>query len=176
MPRTPNACARCGERPPEPGQLLCAQCREEVGPAARDASAAPVDTDLDERRTRWPATMVKPSPVQYHATILVTIAVVLLGLGVWAFLSHRGVGPFEAQVTSRTPYGNSTQSIVVTVTNKGSRGSKATCTFRALDSVETELATVTVLTEPISGHGSIAVTQVFRHLSEEPAGYDTVCT
>jgi hypothetical protein len=120
--------------------------------------------------------MVRPSPVQYHATIMVTILIVLVGLGVWAFLGHRGVGPFEAKVTSRTPFRDGTQTIVVTVTNQGSRTGKATCTFRALDSIETQLAASTVLTEPIPGAGSIAVTEIFRDLGEAPAGFDTVCT
>lgn len=173
---TTTRCARCG-RPVEPGMHLCDQCREEVGPAARaDTRPVPEATDLDERRTRWPTTMVKPSPVQYHATILVTIFLVLAGLAVWAFLSHRGVGPFPSTVTSRSGYDAGTQSIVVEVTNDGSRTSRATCTLRALDDSERELAVVIVLTDPIPGGEAIDVTHVFRGLEQPPAGYDTVCT
>jgi hypothetical protein len=177
MPKTTDTlCARCGERPVEPGQHLCTQCREEVGPAARDSASAPPPSDLDERSSRWPATMVKPSPVQFHATIMVTIFLVLAALGVWAFLSHKGVGPFDSKVTLQGPVRNGSQTIVVTVTNQGSRASRATCSFRALDESETQLAAQTVLTPSIPAHGSIEVTQTFRGLEITPAGFDTVCS
>jgi hypothetical protein len=120
--------------------------------------------------------MVRPSPVQYHATIFVTIVVVLLGLGLWAFFAHRGVGPFDATLRSRSPFAGGAQTIVVEIANRGSRTSRATCTFRALDASEGELATTTLLTEPIPAHAATDVTHVFRGLPEQPAGYDTVCT
>src|SRR3954466_641222 len=176
MPTTTTTCARCG-RPVEPGEHLCAQCREEVGPAAAAGTRpAQEETDLERRQRLWPSTMVRPSPVQYHATIFVTIVLVLVGLGVWAFLAHRGVGPFDANVRSETPYAAGTQTIVVAVANQGSRSSRATCTFRALDASEGELASATILTDPIPAHTTVDVTQVFRGLPEQPAGYDTVCT
>jgi hypothetical protein len=114
--------------------------------------------------------------VQYHATIFVTVVLVIAGLGVWAFLGHRGVGPYGAEVSSVSPYRNGTQSIAVAVTNEGSRSSRATCTFRALDVANTEIASATLLTDPIPGHTTTDVTHVFRGLGAEPAGYDTVCT
>ena len=96
---------------------------------------------------------------------------------------HHGPDPgdggrprLRAEVGRLGPFREGTQTIVVTVSNKGSRGSKATCTFRALDPSERELATATILTEPIPGHGSISVTRTFRGLPDQPAGYDTVCT
>jgi hypothetical protein len=177
MPPT-TTCARCG-RPVEPGEHLCAQCREEVGPAATAGQPDPGpigDTDQQERQDRWPATMVRPSPVQYHATIFVTVALVLVGLGVWAFISHHGVGPFDAGVLSLSAYDNGAQTIVVAVTNEGSRSSRATCTFRALDGSDVPIATTTVLTDPIPSHATVDVTQVFRGLPTQPAAYDTVCT
>jgi hypothetical protein len=180
MPSTSTTCARCG-RPVEPGEHLCAQCREEVGPAATtgQSASAPTpagDPDQQERQDRWPATMVRPSPVQYHATIFLTVALVLVGLGVWAFIAHHGVGPFDANVRSRSAYDRGAQTIVVAVTNQGSRSSRATCTFRALDGSDVPIATTTVLTDPIPSHTTVDVTQVFRGLSTQPAAYDTVCT
>jgi hypothetical protein len=181
-------CARCG-RPVEPGEHLCAQCREEVGPAAaaappavgvaqprRDPDEATDPSDLDRRRDRWPSTMVRPSPVQYHATIFVTVVLVLTGLAVWAFLGHRGVGPFRSDVRQTGQFRAGTQTIVVAVANKGSRTSRATCSFKALDASGTELATTTLLTAPIPGHTTVEVTQVFRGLATKPAAYDSVCS
>jgi hypothetical protein len=120
--------------------------------------------------------MVKPSPVQYHATIMVTIFVVLAALAIWAFIGHRGHGPYQAKVVRQSSSAGGTETIVVAVTNEGDRASRATCTFRALDASDTELATTTQLTEPIPGHGTIDVTHVFRGLREAPAGYDAVCS
>ena len=120
--------------------------------------------------------MVKPSPVQYHATIVVTIFAVLAALGVWAFVAHRGVGPFDANLAQRSPFRDGTQTIVVSVDNQGSRSSRATCTFRALDTADVQIAVTTFLTDPIPAHGAISVTHVFRGLDEEPAAYDPVCT
>ena len=120
--------------------------------------------------------MVRPSPVQYHATIFVTIVLVLAGLAVWAWIGHRGVGPFDAKVQRVGQFRTGTQTVVVGVQNKGSRSSKATCTFQALDGAGTQLATTTFLTDPIPGHTTVDVTQVFHGLSAEPAVYDTVCS
>jgi hypothetical protein len=120
--------------------------------------------------------MVRPSPVQYHATIFVTVFLVLVGLGVWAFLGHRGVGPFEANVRSESAFAGGTETIVVAVTNQGSRSSRATCTFRALDSSTTQIASATVLTDPIPGHTTVDVTHVFHGLGAEPAGFDPICS
>src|SRR5690349_6542018 len=109
-----TTCARCG-RPVEPGEHLCAQCREEVGPAAAAGAPAPMVArpaarqsperdELEQRREKWPSTMVRPSPVQYHATIFVTIFLVLAALGVWAFIAHRGVGPYHASIQGRSAF------------------------------------------------------------------------
>jgi hypothetical protein len=120
--------------------------------------------------------MVRPSPVQYHATIFVTIFIVLAGLGVWAFLAHRGVGPFQGSIDHRSAFRAGSQAIVVAVENQGSRSSRATCTFRALDATEGEMATATRLTDPVPARGTIDVTQVFHGLRAEPAAYDVLCT
>src|SRR6266487_3480098 len=96
-------CARCG-RPVEPGQYLCASCREEAPVPVASTQAPPGEArrppprDVQERAARWPAGMPRPSPVQYHATVMVAIFLVLIGLAVFAFWSHHGVGPFQGSV------------------------------------------------------------------------------
>lgn len=171
---TDTRCARCG-RPVEPGQYLCAQCREEVGPAA-SVQPPPREDDQELRRRRWPPSMVRPSPVQYHATIMVTIFVALVALALWAFLSHRGVGPFDVKLLHQGPFRGGRVSVVLEVTNQGSKTSRATCSVRAFDASDTAIDTATVLTPPIPAHTTIDVTQTFRGLDVEPADYDTVCS
>src|SRR2546423_8626894 len=119
MSTVAGRCARCG-RPVEPGEHLCAQCRDEAPVRVMGRAQAPPESELDERQRRWPPGMVKPSPLQYHATVMVTVVLVLVGLAPFAFLHHRGVGPFNASPVraNRT----ATRSLVVTfsVTNHGS--------------------------------------------------------
>jgi DNA-directed RNA polymerase subunit RPC12/RpoP len=174
--RTQSRCARCG-RPVEPGEYLCSHCREEVGPAAT-VQPPPTDDEREQelRRRRWPQSMVKPSPVQYHATIMVTIFAALLALGLWAFLGHRGVGPFDAELARRGPFRAGTEAVVVAVTNQGSKTGRATCSVRAFDAADTGIATVTILTPPIPPHTTIDVTQTLMGLDTEPADFETVCS
>jgi hypothetical protein len=120
--------------------------------------------------------MVRPSPVQYHATIMVTIFAALVALALWAFLSHRGVGPFDVKLSHQGPFRHGQVSVVLEVTNQGSKASRATCSVRAFDAADTALDTTTVLTPPIPPHTSIDVTQTFRGLDVEPADFDTVCS
>jgi hypothetical protein len=120
--------------------------------------------------------MVRPSPVQYHATIMVTIFLALVALALWAFLSHRGVGPFDAKLLRQGQFRNGRVSVVLEVTNQGSKTSRATCSIRAFDSADTVIDTVTALTAPIPAHTTIDVTQTFRGLHTAPADFDTVCS
>ena len=157
-PSTPTTtCARCG-RPVEPGEHLCAQCREEVGPAAaaappaarvareqrepRDSpSRTPSAPEPETRttsnaaaaggRTRWSA-RARSSTTPRSSSRSCSCSP---GSAVWAWLGHRGVGPFDANVQSAGRFRAGTQTIVVAVENKGSRSSRATCTFRALDAI-----------------------------------------
>ena len=173
--RSPESrCARCG-CPVEPGEYLCAQCREEVGPAASVQPPRPL-SEQEERRQRWPQAMVRPSPVQYHATIMVTIFLVLVGLGVWAFLNHQGIGPFDAGITGYGTTADDSVTIDVDVRNEGSKDSKATCTFIAVDAQDTQIASETGLTPVIPAGESVTIRHTFGPLDREPSDYRVHCT
>jgi hypothetical protein len=123
MPTT-TRCARCG-REIEAHSYLCDQCREEEGPSLGTRIRPP--SDLEARADRWPGWIPKPSPVQYHATIMVTILLVLAGLALFAFLNHRGVGPFPAHVDTWSFRAPSSIVVEATVTNGGTRAARANC-------------------------------------------------
>ena len=168
-------CARCG-RPVEHGEHLCVQCREEapvqvVGtvPAARRPD------ELEERRRRWPPGMVRPSPVQYHATVMVTVAAVLVGLALFAFLNHRSIGPFRTSDLQMEARG--TGAIVATfrVTNEGSREARSTCRITAEDAAGTLISSFSVLTRPIPGRGTVPVRYTLTGLSVPVAHLDLDC-
>ena len=119
--------------------------------------------------------MPKPSPVQYHATIMVTIVLVLVGLGAFALLSHRGVGPFTARVTHSHTRAPSSLVVNATVHNEGSKRSRANCTVAALvqDSAE---ASDTILTPPIEAGGTISFRHVLTGVDAPPTGVAVRCS
>ena len=159
MSKVAARCARCG-RPVEPGEHLCEQCREEAPVRVVGQTEAPPETELEERRRRWPPGMVRPSSVQYHATVMVTVALVLVGLALFAFLNHRGVGPFKASQVRFERRGAGAIDVTFAVTNQGGRAARSTCRITALDDTGTTVADESLLTGPIAGHGTANVHHV----------------
>jgi hypothetical protein len=174
-----NRCARCG-RPIEPGEHLCAECREEgPGPVASRATATRerrTPPELQERANRWPPDMPRPSPVQYHATVMVAVFLALLGIALFAFWSHHGVGPFQGTVRQfGIPPGKSL-AVVATVENQGSKTARSTCRISARNASNTEVAGQTVLTPPIPAHGSVMLHQSFPDVTAPPATVTISCS
>jgi hypothetical protein len=120
--------------------------------------------------------MVRPSPVQYHATVMVTIALVLLGLAAFAFLSRQGVGPFEAVVQRHTVLPGERVETVVVVENGGSKAARATCQVIALDATGKRQAVTTLLTPQIPGGESVAVRTTLEGLGADPAAFRVDCS
>ena len=168
-------CARCG-RPVEPGEHLCAQCRDEAPVRVMGRAQAPPESELDERQRRWPPGMVKPSPVQYHATVMVTVVLVLVGLALFAFLHHRGVGPFDASHVRA--HRTATSSVVVTfsVTNQGSHTARSTCHITALDGSGSTVADESVLTPAVAPGSTIHVSHVLPIAMAAAARFQARCT
>src|SRR5439155_11116826 len=132
------------------GQHLCTRCREEepvrvVG----TVSAPPSASELEERRRRWPPGMVRPSPVQYHATVMVTVAAVLIGLALFAFFNHRSVGPFRVTGLHMQVVGRTSLLATFRVANEGSREGRSTCRIIAEDPQNTPIRSEAALTRPI---------------------------
>ena len=152
---TTTRCARCG-REIQAGAYLCDRCREEEGPSLGTRVKPP--SDLETRAGRWPTWIPKPSPVQYHATIGAVIVLVLAGLAAFAFLNHRGVGPFRGDAVHREFVPPATLRVDVQVTNEGSKTSRANCHIAALVGGFAE-ASDSVLTDPIPGGQTVR----FRH-------------
>jgi hypothetical protein len=132
-------------------------------------------SDQDERARRWPPSMVRPSPVQYHATVMVTVALVLVGLAAFAFLSHRGVGPFAGGVVSRTQIGVNALRVDIRVANEGSKAARATCTIRGLDAQDTQVAVETILTPRIPSRSSVIVQSTLQNLETQVASVRVSC-
>jgi hypothetical protein len=119
--------------------------------------------------------MARPSPVQYHATVMVTVFVVLAALAAWAFLHHRGVGPFEAVVASSRISAGGLQ-VELVVTNDGSKEARANCHISAVDRAGTPIASESFLTGPIAAGARATFEHTVRDMTIPPGTVKAACT
>jgi hypothetical protein len=169
---TTTRCARCG-REIEAGTYLCDRCREEEGPSFGTRIKPP--SDLEARAGRWPAWMPKPSPVQYHATVAVAILLVVAGLATFAFLSHRGVGPFRGQAVHTQFRPPSSLVVDAAVQNKGSKSSRANCDLTALVGSFAESSN-SVLTNVIAPGGTVRFRDVLTGVNAASTSVTVSCS
>ena len=120
--------------------------------------------------------MARPSPVQYHATIMVTVVAVLIGLAVFAFLNHRSIGPFRTSGLHTEALRPGSLLATFRVTNEGSREARSTCRITAKDSQGTFVASEAVLTRPVPGHGTVSVRHRLTGLPVPVAQIELDCT
>jgi hypothetical protein len=99
---------------------------------------------------------------------MVTIALVLIGLGVFAFLNHHGVGPFTATVERIQVTGPASIRVTVSVSNEGSKAGRSTCRIAAVDTAGQEITSETLLTEPIPPGRTVTVRSSLRALAVSP--------
>src|SRR5438552_11664543 len=163
---TTTRCARCG-RETDAGSYLCDRCREEEGPSL--GTRIKPASDLEARASRWPSWMPKPSPVQYHATVMVTILLVLAGLAGFAFLNHRGVGPFPAKVDTWTFRPPSSIVVEATVTNAGTCAARANCRVTQFQGSYAGVGD-SVLTDLIRPKGTTTFRDVLTGVPAAPPG------
>jgi len=170
---TTTRCARCG-REIDAGTYLCAQCREEEGPSLGTRIRPP--SDLEERASRWPEWMPKPSPVQYHATVMVSVILILVGLGVFALISHRGVGPFTGRAVQSTYSSDGTLRVVATIHNQGSKQAHANCKITPFVGKSYAETSDTILSPLIPPHGTVRITDVMHGVQAKPTDVVLSCS
>jgi hypothetical protein len=120
--------------------------------------------------------MPKPSPVQYHATVMVTVILILVGLGVFALISHRGVGPFTGRATQTTYQSDGTLRVVATVSNQGSKQAHANCKITPFVGKNYSEASDTVLTPLIAPHGAVTIHDVLHGIQAKPTDVVLNCS
>jgi hypothetical protein len=167
---TTTRCARCGLEI-DAGSYLCDRCREEEGPSL--GTRIRPSSDLEARASRWPPWMPKPSPVQYHATVMVTVLLVVAGLAAFAFLNHRGVGPFAARAERFQFRPPNMLVVVATVTNEGTKTARANCRATEFQG-QSAGASDSVLTDPIPAKGTVTFRDVLRGVPAAPKGTEVV--
>ena len=99
-----------------------------------------------------------------------------VGLALFAFLHHRGVGPFDASHVRA--HRTATSSVVVTfsVTNQGSHTARSTCHITALDDSGSTVADESVLTPAVAPGSTIHVSHVLPIAMAAAARFQARCT
>ena len=120
--------------------------------------------------------MPKPSPIQYHATIMVTIFLVLLGLGAFALFSHHGIGPFAGRAIHTEYRSDGTLLVEATVRNDGSKASRANCRVVPFVGKSFSETPDTVLTQTIPPQGSIRFNDVLHGVQAKPTDILVSCS
>jgi hypothetical protein len=142
----------------------CIKCGREIGP----------DDSLCEVCNR--AGMVAPSASQYHGTMVVAIIAGVVALAIWASLSMRGVGPYEARVTDVRPAPPGAVEVTVEVENLGTARGFGKCQLRALDAGGGTLRVQPLSAGPIEGGERGTYAARIAGLSEMPDEVSITCT
>ena len=143
-------------------QRHCYKCGREIGP---DASIC----DVCNR-----AGMVTPSASQYHGTMAVAIIAGVVGLALWASLSMRGIGPYEAQVLSLSPTADGA-TVSVQVENHGTARGAPSCHLEARDAEGRPLRSTPLPTGQIDGGSSATFEGRIGGLTRPPASVVASC-
>lgn len=142
----------------------CIKCGREIGP---DESICAVCNR---------AGMATPSASQYHGTMVVAIIAGVAALAIWASLSMRGVGPYQAQVLSVIPAPPGAVDVTLRVENLGTARGSARCQLQALDAAGNLLRAQPLQAGPLDGGASQTVTQRLPGLSAQPDRVAVVCS
>jgi predicted nucleic acid-binding Zn ribbon protein len=121
--RPPRHCYKCG-REIGPDETICSVCNR--------------------------AGMATPSASQYHGTMAVAIIVGVVALAVWASLSMRGVGPFQAEVLSVVDAPDGAMA-TISVVNQGTARGSATCRLEARDAQGRPVRSTSISTGRLDG-------------------------
>ena len=146
--RPPRHCYKCG-REIGPDESICAVCNR--------------------------AGMATPSASQYHGTMAVAIIAGVVLLAVWASLSMRGMGPYQALVVSIAEAPPDGAMVTISVANQGTARGSATCQLQARDSQGRPLRSASILTGPLDGGKSATFTGRIPGLTQLPASVVASC-
>jgi predicted nucleic acid-binding Zn ribbon protein len=147
-PRPPRHCYKCG-REIGPDETICNVCNR--------------------------AGMATPSASQYHGTMAVAIIAGVVALALWASLSMRGVGPYQAEVVSVTEAPPDGATVTISVVNQGTARGSASCRLEARDAQGRPLRSTSMSTGRLDGgqHGTFSV--LVAGLTQQPSSVVASC-
>jgi predicted nucleic acid-binding Zn ribbon protein len=146
--RPPRHCYKCG-REIGPDESICAVCNR--------------------------AGMATPSASQYHGTIAVAIIAGVVALAVWASLSMRGVGPFEAHVISVSEAPPDGALVTISVMNQGTARGSASCRLEALDDQGRPLRNASLVTGQLAAGQRATFSSEMTGLAHVPGSVVASC-
>lgn len=141
----------------------CYKCGREIGP----------DESICEICNR--AGMATPSASQYHGTMAVAIIAGVVGLAIWASVSMRGVGPYQAEVLSVVDAPADGATVTIRVENRGTARGSATCRLEARDALGRPLRSASLVTGQLDGGQSATFSDRIDGLPELPASVVASC-
>ena len=148
-----RVCPRC-QTPVQPGGKVCERCEQ------------PIEGPSFVMRYN-PAGLPTPSPIQGHATVMVSIiaAVVLLAFGAW--YAFHGVGPFRAEVLRQTvePAAGAV-TVQLRVSNDGDRKGRARCRITGVGPDGRLRSSEVQLSPVVPGHGNVQFPLRGEHLAD----------
>ncbi|HYN64997.1 MAG TPA: DUF4307 domain-containing protein [Candidatus Limnocylindrales bacterium] len=119
--------------------------------------------------------MATPSASQYHGTMAVAIIAGVVALAVWASLSMRGVGPYEAEVVSVADAPPDGATVTISVMNQGTARGSATCVLETRDAQGRPLRNATISTGRLDGGQRATFSERIAGLTQLPASVDVGC-
>jgi predicted nucleic acid-binding Zn ribbon protein len=140
----------------------CYKCGREIGP----------DETICSVCNR--AGMATPSASQYHGTMAVAIIVGVVALAVWASLSMRGVGPYQAEVVSVSEASGGAVA-TISVVNQGTARGSATCRLEARDGQGRPVRSTSMSTGRLEGGQRATFEVLIGGLTRPPATVVASC-
>ena len=158
---TPTPTAKAA--PPRPA--------DKTHPCVRCGRPVPLDVAMCEYCN--PLGLSQPATTQVHGTVVVVVALAIVGLAVLGRVALSGVGPFKAEVSSVTP---DVSGLVVTISvhNEGTKGGATSC--RILDAVRAESGPTAVIQTPrVEAGQSRQFSTTIRQFGNKPVQLTILC-
>jgi hypothetical protein len=158
---TPTQAARAA--PPQPA--------EQTHPCVRCGRAVPLDVAMCEYCN--PLGLSQPASSQVHGTVVVVVALAIVGLAVLGRVALSGVGPFRAEVASviADPSG---LAVTLTIHNDGTKTGATSC--RITEAVRAEAGPTAVIQTPrVEAGGTRQFTTTVRQFGNTPIALAIQC-
>jgi hypothetical protein len=157
--------------PTPAAQAAPPQQAEKTHPCIRCGRPVPLDVAMCEFCN--PLGLSQPATTQVHGTVVVVVALAIVGLAVLGRVALSGIGPFRAEVSSVTA---APSGLVVTVTihNDGSKAGATSC--RIMDAARAEGGPTAVIQTPrVDAGQSREFSTTVRQFGNKPVALTVQC-
>jgi hypothetical protein len=147
------------------------QPTEKTHPCVRCGRPVPLDVAMCEYCN--PLGLSQPATTQVHGTVVLVVALAIVGLAVLGRVALSGVGPFRGEVTSVST-DVSGLAVTVTIHNDGTKAGATSC--RIIDAVRAEAGPTAVIQTPrVDAGSSRQFTTTIRQFGNAPIALAIQC-